>query len=395
VGTLCTMRTYGWRSWGEAFREIAIAAVLAMFVLVIEEAGGKGYMPSVRSFLRNAILGAAIVTGARFLETILSWAVEQSRIPTTFRVILYAVGGWIGYFAGAVISGLLIGFQKRDFDPHSFHFTYAAVVTAAITILLGLVFHHNRKRNDRLRASIERLKEHEFAEKELEIARAMQQRLLPPMHIEHDGWRVEARTEAAHMVGGDFYDVVRLDDGAAAVVIADVSGKGIAASLLMASCKAMIPFLASRGGAAAVMGELNEKLCAQLERREFVAMTFVRFEPASGAMEIVNAGMPDPFLLGDNGLTTLAFTGDRFPLGARRASRYQATRATLAPGERLLLFSDGLPEARRDGNPIGYDALEAMVREFTSVDALLAGVGGLEVDDDLTVVLLERLSLSS
>src|SRR6185436_11956701 len=130
--------------------------------------------------------------------------------------------------------------------------------------------------------------------KELEIAREMQQRLLPPPLIERDGFRVSARTQAAHIVGGDFYDVLRLSDTHSAILAADVSGKGIAASLIMASCKAMIPFLAASGNAAGVMRELNARLYEQLQRREFVAMVLVRYDGASRTAEIVNAGMPDP-----------------------------------------------------------------------------------------------------
>src|SRR5207248_11290700 len=124
---------------------------------------------------------------------------------------------------------------------------------------------------------------------------------LPLQKFEHDGFRVVARTEQAHMVGGDFYDVVTLNDGAFAIVVADVSGKGMAASLVMASCKAMIPFLASSGSAPDVMSALNRRLCEQLERREFVAMLFGRFDPVSGVLDVVNAGMPDPVVLHADG----------------------------------------------------------------------------------------------
>ena len=73
----------------------------------------------------------------------------------------------------------------------------------------------------------------------------MQQRLLPPPEIDANGFHVSARTEAAHIIGGDFYDVMRLYDGSLAVIVADVSGKGMAASLIMASCKAAVSLLAT------------------------------------------------------------------------------------------------------------------------------------------------------
>lgn len=383
------MRTYGWRSWRDALVEAGIGATSGI-VLSFIESGGTKHLPDRETFIRNMIILAAVILTSRGLETALSWAVEQSRIPTIFRTIIYAAGGWIGYILGVVISS---GFAPRaaDFGEGDYHLAYSLIGCAVGAVTTGLVLHHNRKRNDRLLASMARLKEHEFAEKELEIARAMQQRLLPPPVIERDGFRVTARTHAAHLVGGDFYDVLRLGShGETAILAADVAGKGIAASLIMASCKAMVPFLASTGDAAAVMEALNARLCEQLQRREFVAMVFVYLDPQSGVAQIVNAGMPDPLLIGDR-VRPVTCEGDRLPLGAMRTSHYKATTIKLARGERLLLFSDGLPEALlAPGTPLGYEHVEELALRAVSVDALIDEVRRTAtVDDDLTVVAIE------
>lgn len=387
------LRTYGWRSWGDVGREALLGVFFGCIVTLIESGGMKAPQPPV-TYLRNAILGVTITLVARLLETTLSWAIEQSRIATVFRAMIYAIGGWIGYFLGLALVGALIGYGNDDFDFGSYHFAYTIIIAAVATIVMGLILHHNRKRNDRLAATVARLKEHEFAEKELEIARDLQHRLLPPATIERDGCRITARTLGAHIVAGDFYDVVRLADGAVAIVAADVSGKGIAASLIMATCKAMLPFLSAAGSAADVMRMLNESLCEQLQRREFVAMLFARFDPATGRADVINAGMPDPFLLRRDGtLETLSFNGDRFPLGVRRATAYEVTAVTLAPGDRLLAFSDGLPEAMVDDAPVGYERIESLARDASGVDELidrLRATPGIHIDDDLTVVMVER-----
>lgn len=386
-------RTYGWRSWSDVARE-SLIAVATGFAITAIESGGMGHPQPPRTYLRNAILGLGILLVARLLETMLSWAIEQSRIAIVFRTLIYTVGGWLGYFVGLTVVGALLGYGSDDFDFRSYHFAYTIATAAVAAIVMGLILHHNRKRNDRLLATMARLKEHEFAEKELEIARAVQQRLLPPAEIERDGYRISARTHGAHIVAGDFYDVVRLADGCVAIAAADVSGKGIAASLIMATCKAMLPFLATTGSAADVMRALNQSLCEQLQRREFVAMLFARFDPATGAAEVVNAGMPDPFLLrADGTLETLDFRGDRFPLGASRTSAYEATSIRLASGDRLLAFSDGLPEATVDEAPVGYERVELLARGARDVDGFvdaLRALPGIRIDDDLTVLMLER-----
>jgi serine phosphatase RsbU (regulator of sigma subunit) len=364
------MRSYGWRNWQDALRESLIAIFLGALLALVEN---RDAPPAW--LLRGAMIVLSIVLAARGLETALSWAIEQSRIPNFFRFLLYILGGGIACF-------LTVGFELDLVD------TLLVGILAAGA--LAFVLHHNRKRTDRLRANIERLKEHEFAEKELQIAREMQTRLLPPPLVEREGFRVIARTHAAHIVGGDFYDVLGLPDGRTAIIAADVSGKGIAASLIMASCKAMIPFLATHGGAADVMNELNARLAEQLQRREFVAMVFVRFDPKSGSAEIVNAGMPDPLLSG----APVVCPGERLPLGAMKGTRYTATNITVNHGDRLLLFSDGLCEATIDGSPIGEEKVAEIAARTNDIDALIAEVralGGLLIDDDTTVVCIERV----
>ena len=357
-------RTYGWRTWRDAARESVIALLAGPAVTLL-----LAFRPSTTTILRNAAIAFAMVFAARGMETALSWAIEQSRYPTLMRCMIYGV-------ACVVVAG-----QGLDIID-------AAVVIALTAAIVGFILHHNRKRNERLAASIARLKEHEFAEKELEIAREMQQRLLPPPLIERDGFRVSARTQAAHIVGGDFYDVLRLSDTHSAILAADVSGKGIAASLIMASCKAMIPFLAASGSAAQVMRELNVRLCEQLQRREFVAMVLVRYDGATGTAEIVNAGMHDPLLIGATAHPVVC-SGDRLPLGAMRGTRYDSTTIRLAPGDRLLLFSDGLCEATLDGSPIGDERVDAIAARAPDIDTLIhevRAIPGLQIEDDVTVV---------
>jgi sigma-B regulation protein RsbU (phosphoserine phosphatase) len=261
-----------------------------------------------------------------------------------------------------------------------------------------------QKREMAQRKLLENLREQELSVKELELARDIQCRLLPPPEVAGRGFTVSSRNEPARFVAGDFYDVIRHEEGSVGVVVADVAGKGFGASLIMASVKAMMPFLATGRSVEETLGELNRRLCRELGKREFIALAYARFDPTTRRLSVANAGLPDPYLLRRNGsIDTIAVPGERLPLGLRRDVAYESRDLELQPGERLLLFSDGMPEARRkNGEPLGYEDLEAIVRELHSERQAAAGEPWLdqllervrsetlpEIDDDWTAVVLE------
>lgn len=220
---------------------------------------------------------------------------------------------------------------------------------------------HRRELVERLQ--LEQLVARELGRRELEMARDVQRRLLPPSELAGPGWQVAARCLPARVVAGDFYDVLRHDDGSVDVVVADVAGKGFAASLIMASVKAMLPFVASEGGVAASLALLNRRLADELGRGEFVALAMARFSPAERRVALANAGAPDPYLLRPgHPPRPLSVPGPRLPLGIRPQVAYASRTAELASGDSLLLLTDGLPEARgTDGEPVGYQALEGIL----------------------------------
>ena len=209
----------------------------------------------------------------------------------------------------------------------------------------------------------------ELLAEELESARRTQVRLLPPSRLETGPWVAEARTCPAGTLSGDFHDLMRLPEGGLGVVVADVVGKGLAAGLLMAVARSMLPFLTPHHAPAEVLGELNRRLCPLLGRREFVALTHARLSADGEWLEWANAGLPDPYLVRGGGVTTLPTPGPRLPLGLRPDLAYRAARHRLEPGDRLLFTTDGLAEARRgDGEPLGYDALAKLVEQATRRD---------------------------
>ena len=246
---------------------------------------------------------------------------------------------------------------------------------------------------------LEAARRQELAHQELEIARGLQRRLLPAP--EHDGehFRLAARNLAARGVAGDFYDYFALPDGSLRIAVADVAGKGVAASLIMAAVKAVLPLVAAERSVPDTLADLNRRLAGFLDRREFVALALAAVDP-DGNVELANAGLPDPYILGPGGeLRSLVAPQPRLPLGLRRELDYGIVTAKLQPGERLLLLTDGLPEAPiEDGEPLGYEALEDVLRQMDGDDTRI-WLDGLfdrlrlatqdELGDDWTALLLE------
>jgi sigma-B regulation protein RsbU (phosphoserine phosphatase) len=260
---------------------------------------------------------------------------------------------------------------------------------------------HERRRELVERLQLDQLVARELGRRELEMARDVQRRLLPPSEVRGAGWEVVARCQPARVVAGDFYDVLRRADGSVDVVVADVAGKGFAASLIMASVKAMLPFVTAEGGVGDALCDLNRRLASELGRGEFVAVTLARYTPNERRVELANAGAPDPYLVRPGQAPRpLSVPGPRLPLGVRPEVAYAYRTAEVAEDDGLLLLTDGLPEARdAAGEPLGYQDLETMLSSQEpatgSPSAWLAGLfdtvqqrTGRLPEDDWTAALL-------
>lgn len=268
---------------------------------------------------------------------------------------------------------------------------------AAAGSYLYIAFETSREAQKR---ALEAQKHQELAAKELELARSIQRRLLPPAEQEGPGFRLAARNLAARFVAGDFYDYFRLPDGSLRIAVADVAGKGIAASLIMATVKAMLPLIASERSVVETLQELNRKLAAELAAREFVALALAGFDPRTGRLELANAGLPDPYLLrSEAAITTIEAPMPRLPLGLRPEVAYRSVKVKLGTADRVLFITDGLPEAPvAAGEPLGYEALRGFLdhrepRPAGWLDRFLDRLRAATVaeqDDDWTALVLER-----
>ena len=304
--------------------------------------------------------------------------------------------------AWAYLVGRLPGFEDASRElsrsvPLLFFVGLLIYTLAAAASYLLIAFERSREAEQE---AFEATKRQELASQELSLARRLQQRLLPAETYSDETVEIAARTIPAYYVGGDFYDYFRLADGTWRLAIGDVAGKGTAASLVMATVKAMLPLLAAERSITETFDALNTKLAGELEAREFVALALLRLDPSRGEIELVNAGIPDPFiLLPGSEPFALEAPQPRMPLGIRPGQEYRSISYTLPAAARLLLYSDGVPEScDLNGDPLGYDRLRELTSFWTEnpsewIDGLterLEAVPVAEATDDWTVLLLGR-----
>ena len=373
------------RTWWVNIGSYAPVAIIGGALLGVVTSGLHW---DVRVVLHGALIGLVCFSGAVGGELLLHRWIDAAPKQWWRRALVYFVGGQLGFPVGMLLGLWLIWgipLSKLEF-PRGMGMT--VLISGGIGTFVGVAAHGYERMKDRLRVSM-------VAETELVLAREFQARLLPAQEIAADGYRITSRNLPARFVAGDFYDVFQYADGAVGVAIADVAGKGVAASLIMASVKAVLPLVASKGDVDEAMRALNERFVGELPRREFIALALARFDPRTGAVSFANAGLPDPYVVRKSGaVETITVTGPRLPIGLRHAIPYEKTAFTLGEGDALMLFSDGLPEATmKDGEQLGYERLAEIVREVRGVDQILERVHAMTtepLEDDQTIVILER-----
>ena len=206
--------------------------------------------------------------------------------------------------------------------------------------------------------------------RELAVAHEVQRGFLPaesPKLAQFDFFEFY---EPASALGGDYYDYVELSGGRLAVVVGDVSGKGISASLLMAKLSAEARYsLATEPTPAAAIGKLNRVFCSNVWEDRFVTLVLAVLDPERQEVTIVNAGHMSPLLRrGNNSVEPVGEEITRLPLGVDVETVYEQCTIPLQPGESLTLFTDGITEAMNASD------------ELYSIERLIGQLGS-DVDD--------------
>ena len=208
-------------------------------------------------------------------------------------------------------------------------------------------------------------------DKELEYAKQIQLSALPTNFPENEEFDIYAQMIAAKEVGGDFYDFYKLSDTTVAFLAADVSGKGIPAAMFMMTAKTIIKDLAEGGMEVNdIFTRANEKLCENNESGMFVTAWMGILDLNTGTLKYANAGHNPPVLKRANGEFEYLRTRAGFVLAGMDGVRYRVGELTLSRGDRLFLYTDGVPEATNTENKLyGEDRLLEFMNRNSDVPA--------------------------
>lgn len=203
-------------------------------------------------------------------------------------------------------------------------------------------------------------------ESELKVARSIQLSMLPRTFPASPAFEIAGVNVPATFVGGDFYDAYESSPGVLTLVMADVSGHGVSAAMFMALARTTLRSLAADGVRARDPGELltltNAALAQDNDAGFFVTVFLAHYEAATGRLHYANAGHPAPLLVGPSGEVRRVGDSTGTLLGVFPESRYEEGRADVRAGERLVLFTDGVPEARAASHELfGEDRFHSLL----------------------------------
>jgi sigma-B regulation protein RsbU (phosphoserine phosphatase) len=253
-----------------------------------------------------------------------------------------------------------------------------------------------------LRQEIEsgRARRREDAAEQRELAEALkiQQRLLPQQVPQIDGWELAVSWQPASGVGGDCFDTIRFDEWRLALTIADVVGKGIPAALLMSNLQAAVRAFASETVEPnALCHQVNRILCGNIAEGRFISFFYCVLDADAGVLTYTNAGHYLPMVVHADGSVDRLGVGGPV-LGVLADAEYEQAQIPVAAGDRIVLFTDGLTEARNaDDEEFGEERLLASAIEHRACSApavqarlaeAVARFTGGRLQDDATLIVL-------
>jgi sigma-B regulation protein RsbU (phosphoserine phosphatase) len=296
------------------------------------------------------------------------------------------------YLITFLLMAALLIFLGHDLLQRSVLFTWVLTFggTSVVSILTLLLY--------RLRLQLQASRR-ELARKDAELSFALevQKALFPRQLPVGDGLEFSAVCIPARGISGDYYDVIKFPDGRLVFTIADISGKGISAAILMANLQALLRALAAAGySPAEVCKRLNQHLHQVTDAARFATSFYAEWHAEQRQLTYVNAGHNPPILLGSCQGQQLVQGGT--PLGMFPGAEFQVGNLSLQPDDLLVLYSDGITEAAsRDGEEFSEARLESLVRQHSGEPLVkiqshilqtVRGWAGNELEDDMTLMLV-------
>jgi serine phosphatase RsbU (regulator of sigma subunit) len=245
--------------------------------------------------------------------------------------------------------------------------------------------------------------EQERFERELQLAREIQQRFQPTAPPVVPGFELQGISFPSYEIGGDYYDFIKCSDGRLVVALGDVSGKGTAAALLMSSLHAAVHAqVASCRPITETVGAVNRYLADNTPANRFVTLFYAELDPATGGLSFINAGHNPPLIAHGSDGTLEQLGAGGLPLGILPDYDYREGRTQLRAGDVLVVYSDGVTETQNPtGDEFGTTRLEAVISQNLHLTApgirdkieaaLSAFAQGTPAVDDITLVIVKRV----
>ncbi|HEV2762570.1 MAG TPA: PP2C family protein-serine/threonine phosphatase, partial [Pyrinomonadaceae bacterium] len=244
--------------------------------------------------------------------------------------------------------------------------------------------------------------ERERMERELQLAREIQQRFQPSSAPNVPGYELQGISFPSYEIGGDYYDFIPRPDGRMVIALGDVSGKGTAAALLMSSLHAAVHAqVASHQTLAETISAVNRYLAENIPANRFVTLFYAELDPPTGSLSFLNAGHNPPLIVHAAGTVEHLAAGG-IPLGITPFADFREGRTQLQPGDALVIYSDGVTETQNpQGEEFGAERLHQTV--WQNIDQSAAGIRdriesaltkfaqGTAAVDDITLVIVKRL----
>jgi len=273
--------------------------------------------------------------------------------------------------------------EKDGFSEHDINVLKTLAEHVSIAIQNALLFEEEKR-------------EKEIILHDMKEASVIQKNLFPKESPSIQNFNITGMCEPCLEVGGDWFDYIQLPSGKVGVVLADVAGKGLAASLLMASARTIIRMIAlQEESPAKVLSRVNEILTVDLPLSRFITLVYAVVDPITKLVTLANAGHHPPVLYSVDG-TEFIKLHSGLPLGIK-VNTYSDKIIKMKPGEKLFLYSDGVPEAMNyKKDMFGQERLLQSLKKSVSTEKTLYAdiksfTNNIALSDDLTIVMIESV----